>query len=111
MVIESISREGITKIVATEGTERTVRNVKTDVWMELFATYGMVETGFSESSLYLANLVVKDFACGNYCTLDRNGKSLMVGCKGLRFIPFRLGGSFEPITSFIDQLFQLQTLL
>ncbi|KAK7269604.1 hypothetical protein RIF29_22337 [Crotalaria pallida] len=80
--IEAILSEGIRNIVAMEDRERTVRNVKIDVWRRFFARYRMVETGFSESSVYQANLVAKNFACGNFCTLDKNGKCLIVGWKG-----------------------------
>ncbi|XP_061338440.1 DELLA protein RGL1-like [Gastrolobium bilobum] len=82
MKIEAILSEGIRNIVAMEEGERKVRNVKIDVWRRFFARYRMVETGFSESSLYQAYLVVKKFACGNFCTLDQNGKCLIIGWKG-----------------------------
>ncbi|TKY52453.1 DELLA protein RGL2 [Spatholobus suberectus] len=81
MRIEGILPEGIRNIVATEDGERTVRNVKIDVWRRFFARYRMVEIGFSESSLYQANLVAKKFECGNFCTVDKNEKCLMVGWK------------------------------
>ncbi|XP_047148027.1 DELLA protein 1-like, partial [Vigna umbellata] len=57
--IETVLSEGIREIVAMEGRERKVRNVKIDVWRKFFARYRMVETGFSESSLYQAHLVNK----------------------------------------------------
>ncbi|KAJ7973062.1 DELLA protein GAI1 [Quillaja saponaria] len=80
--VEAILSEGIRNIVAMEGSARTVRNVKLDVWRAFFARFRMVETPFSESSLYQANLVIKRFPYGNLCTLDKNGKSLQVGWKG-----------------------------
>ncbi|PKI63673.1 hypothetical protein CRG98_015922 [Punica granatum] len=73
--------ESIKNIVATEGDERTVRNVKIDVWRAFFARFGMVEDELSPSSLYQASLVTKRFRAGRFCTLDRNGKSLIVGWK------------------------------
>ncbi|KAF7818134.1 DELLA protein RGL1-like [Senna tora] len=82
MTVEVILTEGIRNIVAAEGRERTVRNVKIDVWRRFFARYRMVELGFSESSLYQANLVAKEFSKGDFCTLHKNGKCLMVGWKG-----------------------------
>lgn len=80
--MELILSEGIRNIVAAEGRERTVKNVKINVWRRFFARYRMVELGLSESSLYQADLVAKGFPCGNFCTLDRNGKCLLVGWKG-----------------------------
>ncbi|WVZ05628.1 hypothetical protein V8G54_018974 [Vigna mungo] len=80
--IEAVLSEGIREIVGMEGRERKVRNVKIDVWRKFFARYRMVETGFSESSLYQAHLVNKEFAFGKFCTLEKNGKCLIVGWKG-----------------------------
>lgn len=82
MMTEAILSAGIRNIVATEGRERTIRNVKIDVWRRFFARYRMVETGFSQSSLYHADLVAKEFALGKFCTMERNGKCLTVGWKG-----------------------------
>lgn len=65
-----------------EDGERTVRNVRIDVWRRFFARYRMVETGFSESSMYQANLVAKKFACGSFCTIDKNGKCLNCWMEG-----------------------------
>lgn len=82
LATEAILSEGIRNIVAAEGRERTVRNVRIEVWRRFFARYRMVEIGFSESSLYQACLVAKGFASGRFCTLDTNGKCLIVGWKG-----------------------------
>ncbi|XP_050385551.1 DELLA protein RGL1-like [Argentina anserina] len=73
---------GIKNIVATEGEERTVRHVKIDVWRAFFARYGMEEMEFSSSSLYQAELVSKNFPCGNSCTITMDGKTLLAGWKG-----------------------------
>ncbi|KAG6667990.1 hypothetical protein CIPAW_01G139300 [Carya illinoinensis] len=69
--------EGIRNIVAAEGEERKIRNVKIDVWRAFFARYGMLETEFSTSSLYQASLLVKKFRCEKSFTLDMNGKCLI----------------------------------
>ncbi|KAL6177045.1 hypothetical protein ACLB2K_053677 [Fragaria x ananassa] len=79
VIIEDLLRKGIRNIVAAEGSERVVRNVKLDVWRAFFAKFGMVETSFSNSSLYQASLVAKKECC---TTLNRNGKGLTVGWKG-----------------------------
>ncbi|KAK6937277.1 Transcription factor GRAS [Dillenia turbinata] len=73
---------GIRNIIGSEGEERITRSVKMDVWRAFFARYGMVELELSESCLYQASLLVKQFACGGSCTLDKNGQSLLVGWKG-----------------------------
>ncbi|OMO82118.1 Transcription factor GRAS [Corchorus olitorius] len=80
--IESILFNGIRSIVAMEGEERITRSVKMEVWSAFFARFRMVELGFSESSLYQANLVIKQFPCAGCCTLDKVGKSVIVGWKG-----------------------------
>ncbi|KAF5464756.1 hypothetical protein F2P56_014808 [Juglans regia] len=83
MVIESLFfGEAIRNIVAAEGEERSTRNVKIDVWRAFFARYGMLETELSMSSLYQARLVVKKFDCENSCTLDMNGKCMIIVWKG-----------------------------
>ncbi|TMW93578.1 hypothetical protein EJD97_011469, partial [Solanum chilense] len=66
--------QGIRSIVATEGEERTIRHVNVDVWRAFFARYGMEEMELSMSSLYQANLVLKNFACGSCCTLENEQK-------------------------------------
>lgn len=62
MISEAILRGGIRNIVAEEGSRRTTRSVKMDVWRKFFARFRMVEIGFSEPSLYQASLVVAVFA-------------------------------------------------
>ena len=78
-IIESMYfGEGIRNMVAAEGEE----NVKFDVWRAFFVRYGMEEAELSMSSLYQAELILKTFASGSSCTLDMNGKCLLVGWKG-----------------------------
>ncbi|KAG8370602.1 hypothetical protein BUALT_Bualt13G0000500 [Buddleja alternifolia] len=83
----SYSSEGIRNIVAAEGEERVTRNVKVDVWRAYFRRFGMREMELSESSKYQASLVVKQFSKGgtSSCTLEYNGKGLVVGWKGTPF--------------------------
>ncbi|KAF7837726.1 DELLA protein RGL1-like [Senna tora] len=83
MVLESLYfSEGIRNIVAREGEERRIRNVKIEVWRAFFGRFGMVEEELSMSSLYQAELVAKRFACGEYCTFEMNGNCLLSGWKG-----------------------------
>ncbi|MED6147661.1 hypothetical protein PIB30_045829 [Stylosanthes scabra] len=82
VAVETVCSVGIRNIVAAEGTERTVRNVKLDVWRRFFARYRMEETGFSESSLYQANLVAREFCFSKFCSVDKDGKSLIISWKG-----------------------------
>lgn len=81
-VTELIFKNGIEQIVAMEGSERVARSVKIDVWRAFFARYRMMEMGLSESCLYQVELIIKQFACAGYCTLEKNGKSMIVGWKG-----------------------------
>ncbi|TYI51012.1 hypothetical protein E1A91_D12G144400v1 [Gossypium mustelinum] len=81
--VESVLCNGIRNIVAMEGKERVVRSVKLEVWSAFFARFRMTELGFSESSLYQGSLVIKQFpSAASYCTLDKCGKSVIVGWKG-----------------------------
>ncbi|CAI9118977.1 OLC1v1020624C1 [Oldenlandia corymbosa var. corymbosa] len=74
--------QAIRSIVATEGAERTIRHVAVHVWRSFFARFGFVQAELSSSSMYQANLVLENFACGKSCTLDMDGKCLIVGWKG-----------------------------
>ncbi|KAF5726368.1 putative DELLA protein RGL2 [Tripterygium wilfordii] len=80
--IEEILSSGIRNMVAMEGSERRSRNVKLEVWRAFFARFKMIEIGFSDSSLYQASLVAKQFPCGRSVNLHNNGKGLIVGWKG-----------------------------
>lgn len=83
MIIESLYfGEGIKNILAADGEERKIRNVKIDVWRAFFARFGLEEAELSASSLYQAKLLVNSFSCGSSFTLDMNGKCLLVGWKG-----------------------------
>ncbi|XP_074374877.1 DELLA protein RGL1-like [Apium graveolens] len=75
--------QGIRTIVAAEKEERTIRHVSIAVWRAFFARFRMVEKELSTSSLYQADLVLKNFTCGNSCTLARDEKGLIIGWKGL----------------------------
>lgn len=81
-VIEAAFSGGIREKVAVPDNERIEKSVKIEVWRAFFARFRMVEIGFSESCLYQASLVPKQFGCGNLCTLGNNGKCLLVGWKG-----------------------------
>lgn len=72
----------IRNIIATEGEERIFRHMKIDAWRKFFHRFGMVEAELSTSSLFQAELVIKNFAFASYLTLDRNGQCLIVGWKG-----------------------------
>ncbi|KAK6937280.1 Transcription factor GRAS [Dillenia turbinata] len=85
LAIESlILKEGIRNVVATEGIDRTIWNVKIYVWRAFFARFGMGEVELSESSFYQASLVVEK----NFGTIDKNGKSLIFGWKGTPLFSF-----------------------
>ncbi|XP_027085633.1 scarecrow-like protein 18 [Coffea arabica] len=83
MIVESVYlSQAIRNIVATEGEERTIRQVAVNVWKAFFARFGMVQVELSMSSMYQANLVLKNFECGSSCTLNKDGKGLIIGWKG-----------------------------
>ncbi|KAL1806735.1 hypothetical protein ACET3Z_029803 [Daucus carota] len=72
----------IQNIVVADGEDRITRQVDMSVWREFFKRFMMVELDLSKSSLYHARLIVNKFACGSSCTLDRDGKCLIIGWKG-----------------------------
>lgn len=71
----------IRNMVATEGKERKIQHVRMSVWRSFFTRFGFEETELSMSSVYQANLVVKNFPCGSFFTFDVDGKSLIIGWK------------------------------
>ncbi|KAM2059142.1 hypothetical protein TB1_030753 [Malus domestica] len=81
VLMEELLHEGIRNIVVAEGSERVVRSVTMEVWRAFFARFRMVEINLSNAALYQARLVAKKFGSPP-CTLDRNGKCLIVGWKG-----------------------------
>lgn len=74
--------EAIMNIVASEGEERVTRSVKVGVWREFFGRFGMVEVELSESAKYQARLVVEQFVKGRSCSVEFDGKGMIVGWKG-----------------------------
>ncbi|XP_076923111.1 DELLA protein RGL2-like [Bidens hawaiensis] len=74
--------DGMKNIVADEGDERLNRSVNMNTWRLFFTRFGMVEIALSESCVYQANLVLQQFSCASSCTLEVNGKCLVVGWKG-----------------------------
>ncbi|MED6134343.1 hypothetical protein PIB30_036196 [Stylosanthes scabra] len=82
MRLESVLSEGIRNVVAFDDTERTVRNVKIDVWRRYFARFKMVEVRFSKTSLYQGNMIIRKFGCSNTCTIVKNEKCLIIEWKG-----------------------------
>lgn len=56
--------EEIQNIVTSEGEEWTHRHEKMDFRRAFFASFRIVVTKLSMSSLYLADLVLKKFPCG-----------------------------------------------
>ncbi|KAK6913692.1 Transcription factor GRAS [Dillenia turbinata] len=75
--------EAIRNIIGKEGKERTLRHVKVDSWRAYFSQFGILERDLSMSSLYQAQLMAQTFPCGTFCTLEMNGKSLLIGWKGI----------------------------
>ncbi|XP_071691784.1 DELLA protein RGL1-like [Rutidosis leptorrhynchoides] len=74
--------DGMQNIVANEGDERISRSVGMNTWRSFFVRFGMEEIELSNSCMYQANLVLKQFSCASSCTIENNGKCLIVGWKG-----------------------------
>ncbi|XP_031376928.1 DELLA protein RGL1-like [Punica granatum] len=75
--------QAIRRILAAEGEERNIRHVKIAVWRAFFTRFGMEEVDLGMASLYQAELVVRRFPCRSSCTLDLDGKSLIIRWKGI----------------------------
>ncbi|KAL9407654.1 hypothetical protein AB3S75_046233 [Citrus x aurantiifolia] len=80
---EMYSGQHIRNIIASEGEERIFGHMKIDGWRDLFNRFGLVEAELSSWSLFQAELILRSFACGSSCTIDRNGECLIIGWKGI----------------------------
>ncbi|CAK9310172.1 unnamed protein product [Citrullus colocynthis] len=79
--MEALCGVGIENAVASEGRDRVTRSVKIEVWRAFFGRFRMEEIELSDSCFSQAMLVPEGFAYGNFCSLEKNHKSLIVGWK------------------------------
>ncbi|KAL1548191.1 DELLA protein 1-like [Salvia divinorum] len=90
-IIERIHfQESICNGVMNEDTSRIgfSHHRRIDFWREYFSRFGILETEMSEASLCQARLMIGERACWSSCSLGTNGKSMILGWKGipLRFV-------------------------
>ncbi|GLJ20641.1 hypothetical protein SUGI_0375890 [Cryptomeria japonica] len=79
---ELIDGNQIRNMIVYEGEERTVRHVTIDVWRSFFTQAGFKEMSFSFKALYQAKLLLREYATGQYYTLEPDGNAIIVGWKG-----------------------------
>ncbi|CAI0626319.1 unnamed protein product [Linum tenue] len=72
----------ISNIVAREGEERVIRGVKLDVWRAFFRRFEMVERRLGPVAWQQARLVHETAPNGEFCTVERDGKAMVIGWKG-----------------------------
>ncbi|CAN1170548.1 DELLA protein RGL2 [Linum perenne] len=84
MVVEStILRNQVNDMLVKEKREMT-RNVTVDVWRRFFGRFWMVEGGLSTKAMDTVDVLVSRFKGERCCcTVDMNGRSLVVGWKGI----------------------------
>ncbi|CAI0541449.1 unnamed protein product [Linum tenue] len=80
-LIESMFLNKVTELLVKEGEERP-RVVTIEVWRNFFGRFMMWEVGLSSSAMETVNLLLGRFVGGKCCTLDMDGRSLVVGWKG-----------------------------
>ncbi|KAK1350699.1 GRAS family transcription factor [Heracleum sosnowskyi] len=73
---------GIRQIITFDIEERASWDLKIKDWRTLLNSFNIVEKDLSSSSLYQANLVIKNSAYSSLCTLSMDGKSLLSGWRG-----------------------------
>ncbi|CAN0888565.1 DELLA protein RGL2 [Linum grandiflorum] len=78
--------EWVRSVVVKEGDEREFRSVNLNVWRTFFARFAMMKCKLSAVVLYQAKLVLNRFACGEFCRVDVDGRSLIVGWKDTPFL-------------------------
>lgn len=79
---EVLHWELIRNIITTEGAERIYRHAKIDFWREYFTRFSIEEEELSHSALYQASLLIQRYANWSHCSLDMNGKSMIIKWKG-----------------------------
>ncbi|CAI0541441.1 unnamed protein product [Linum tenue] len=80
-LIESMFLNKITELLVKEG-EEMPRVVTVDVWRKFFGQFSVWEVGLSSSAMETVNLLLGRFVKGKWCTLDMDGRCLIVGWKG-----------------------------
>ncbi|KAI4364490.1 hypothetical protein MLD38_020573 [Melastoma candidum] len=73
--------KAIRTIVAAKGEERSQRHVKLNVWRAFFHRYRMAEVDLGISSTSQVALAKNSLPCAKSCTVEMNGKSLVIGWK------------------------------
>ncbi|CAI0541784.1 unnamed protein product [Linum tenue] len=71
----------VTGLLVKEG-KYMAKFVTVDVWRKFLSRFSMWEVRLSSSAMYVVNLLLERFVGGKFCTLDRDGESLVVGWKG-----------------------------
>ncbi|KAL3505877.1 hypothetical protein ACH5RR_031259 [Cinchona calisaya] len=74
--------EAIQNVITTEGDERMHRKESIDFWRPFLTRFGIVEIALSDRALCQAKLIVRSDPRWHPCTLEVNGKGLIVGWKG-----------------------------
>lgn len=82
LVEEVYFREMIRNIITAEGTERYQRYERITFWRVLFEKFGFVETDLSRLSLCQASLLLRRSDRLSSCSLDMDGKCMILGWKG-----------------------------
>lgn len=72
----------IENVITSEGEEMVHRHEKLGSWRALFEGFGIEETELSHSSLYQAKLLAEKSTCYGFCSLEMDGKSLIIKWKG-----------------------------
>ncbi|XP_060200450.1 GRAS family protein RAM1-like [Lycium barbarum] len=72
----------IENIFTSEGEVMVHRHEKLESWTALFERFGIAETELSHSSLYQAKLLADKSTCHGFCSLEMDGKSLIIKWKG-----------------------------
>lgn len=74
-------QNAIREVITSEDEERIHRHERIEFWRELFSRFGIVEMELSHSSLFQASLVLKSCSCWSSCTINMNGKSMILQWK------------------------------
>ncbi|CAN0922518.1 DELLA protein RGL2 [Linum grandiflorum] len=87
MVVESIFASA--QVSGILGKEKEMkRSVTVDVWRKFFRRFWMVEASLSPTTMDTVDVLLSRFTGGSCCSVDMDGRSLVVGWKGVPIFSF-----------------------
>ncbi|CAN0922520.1 DELLA protein RGL2 [Linum grandiflorum] len=85
---EGLVREQVNDALVKEENKEMKRSVTVDVWRKFFRRFWMVEASLSPTTMDTVDVLLSRFTGGSCCSVDMDGRSLVVGWKGVPIFSF-----------------------